>query len=85
VKIEWLSAREDLIPELAEWHLAEWGGLHPGQTLTDRIQGLRRCCGDGAMPRAVVATRGDVLLGSALLVEHDMDARPELSPWLAYV
>ena len=83
--IEYLADRVDLIPELAELHLAEWGYLRPGQTLDDRLAALNACLGKGAVPSAVVATEGDELIGSALLVEHDMSTRKDLSPWLAGV
>lgn len=83
--IEYLADREELIPELAALHLAEWGHLRPGQTLQDRINALKGCLGKVEIPSTVVATQDDVLLGSALLVEHDMSTRKELSPWLAGV
>ena len=83
--IEYLADRGDLIPELAELHLAEWGYLRPGQTLDDRLAALNACLGKGSIPSAVVAAEGDELMGSALLVEHDMSRRKDLSPWLAGV
>lgn len=83
--IEYLADRADLVPELAALHLAEWGYLRPGQTLEDRVTALGNCLGKLAIPSALVATNGSELLGSALLVEHDMSTRKELSPWLAGV
>ncbi len=83
--IEYLSDRVDLIPELAELHLAEWGHLRPGQTLESRIAALNGCLGKAEVPSTVIATDGDQLVGSALLVEHDMSTRKDLSPWLAGV
>jgi GNAT superfamily N-acetyltransferase len=35
------------------------------------------------IPMALVAHVGEVYLGSALLIESDLDARPALSPWVA--
>ena len=83
--IEYLSDRVDLLPELAKLHLAEWGHLSPGQTLEDRIAALSGCLRKAEIPTAVVATHGDQLIGSALLVENDMSTRKELTPWLAGV
>jgi predicted N-acetyltransferase YhbS len=37
----------------------------------------------GQVPNVVVACTDSILLGSAMLVAHDMDTRPEWSPWLA--
>ncbi|MEJ2743799.1 MAG: GNAT family N-acetyltransferase [Gammaproteobacteria bacterium] len=83
--IEYLADRPDLIPELAELHLAEWGHLKPDQALQDRVAALNGCTGKSSIPLGVVATNGNELLGSALLVAHDMSTRQDLSPWLAGV
>ena len=85
ILIEYLADRVDLIPELAQWHFAEWGHFRPGQSLEDRLNALNACLGKLAIPSTVVATCGDELVGSALLVEHDMSTRKDLSPWLAGV
>jgi len=83
--IEYLADRADLVPELAELHLAEWGHLRPGQALKDRTNALRACMGKSEVPFSVVATNGSELIGSALLVKRDMSTRRDLSPWLAGV
>ena len=41
--------------------------------------------GRGQVPSVMVACEDDTLLGSAMLVAHDMDTRPQWSPWLAGV
>jgi GNAT superfamily N-acetyltransferase len=38
--------------------------------------------GDG-IPLALVAHEGGTYVGSVLLVESDLDARPQLAPWIA--
>ncbi|MGJ8668847.1 MAG: GNAT family N-acetyltransferase [Oceanococcus sp.] len=83
--VEYLADRTEFAPELAALHLAERGLLRPGQTLEDRIESLNGCLGKEATPSTVVATEGPELIGSALLVTHDMSTRRDLSPWLAGV
>ena len=83
--IEYLEDRKELLPELAELHFAEWGRFRPGQSVEDRINSLERCSGKATIPSTVVATDGRELIGSAMLVTHDMSIRKDLSPWLAGV
>lgn len=50
-----------------------------------RIARLNGWCGRGRIPLTVVAVSEGELLGSASLIEHDMDNRLDLCPWLAGV
>ena len=83
--IEYLGDRPEFIPPLARWHYQEWAYLRPGDSVEARVARLEGWCGRGEIPLTLVATSDGELLGSASLVEHDMDNRPELSPWLAGV
>lgn len=83
--IGYLADHEAFIPELAQLHFSEWGHYRPGDTVEERIERLRGCCGKGDIPLVVVGLLGSVLCGSAMLVAHDMESRPELTPWLAGV
>ncbi len=74
-----------LIPTLARWHHAEWAALNPGQSLEQRIARMARYLTDDALPRMVVWMDGEQPLGTAALVQSDMDTRPQQSPWLAAV
>ena len=73
------------LPQLARWHHDEWGDYNPGLTLEQRIQRMQPHLNDQAVPSTFVAVKGDDVLGSADIVEHDMSTRQELSPWLASV
>ena len=73
------------IPRIAEWHHAEWGYLNPGATVADRIEKMQRYLHGNKIPVMYVAVDGEELLGTAALVESDMDSHPELTPWLASV
>jgi GNAT superfamily N-acetyltransferase len=69
---------------LASWHHDEWSYLNPDATLEERIEEMKRCLGPEFIPTTYIA-KDDELLGSAAIVEHDMDTKQELSPWLASV
>jgi GNAT superfamily N-acetyltransferase len=62
------------------WH-AWW--QNSGSSLQDYRAGLEPMLRGDALPRALVAHCGDTYLGSALLIENDLEARPNLSPWIA--
>jgi GNAT superfamily N-acetyltransferase len=83
--IEYLVDRTEFIPTLARWHYGEWGNLRPGDSVEARILRLQGWCGRGRVPLTVIAVLDNELLGSASLVEHDMDSRLDLTPWLAGV
>lgn len=85
MKIEYLSERAEFLPTLARWHHQEWSALRPGDSVDARIIRLKGWCGRGGIPLTVIALSDDELLGSASLIEHDMDDRLELTPWLAGV
>ena len=84
-EIGYLADHQKFIQTLASWHHQEWAYLRPGESLEARTARLRTCCGHREIPTVVIAFTGDALLGSAMLIAHDMDTRMELSPWLAGV
>jgi len=79
-----LKQYAEFLPKLARWHQQEWSYLNPGQSLQDRIEKMQAYLNDVFIPSTFVAVENDVL-GSAAIIECDMDTRPELSPWLASV
>ena len=85
VRIGYLIDYPDLVDELAGLHFAEWSYLRPDETLAERNHRLRLCCGRSGVPTVLVAVAHGRICGSAMLVAHDMETRPELSPWLAGV
>ena len=85
MQIGYLADHLGFIPTLAQWHHQEWAYLRPGDSLEARTVRLRECCGHREIPTVVVAFTNHTLLGSAMLISHDMDTRLELSPWLAGV
>ncbi|WP_425618428.1 GNAT family N-acetyltransferase [Anatilimnocola sp. NA78] len=80
-----LAARPHSIPRLAAWHFGEWGKLNPTNDVAARSIKLQQHLQQHAIPTTFVAVEGAELLGSAALVEQDLDLRPEYTPWLASV
>jgi predicted N-acetyltransferase YhbS len=85
VQIEFLADRPEFIPTLAEWHFREWAYLRPGDSVANRVRLLHQRSGRRDLPITFVASSGAELLGSAMLVHHEMDSRPQFTPWLAGV
>lgn len=85
MEIGYLADHQEFIQTLARWHHQEWAYLRPGESLEARTARLRASCGHCQIPTVVIAFDGDALMGSAMLIAHDMDTRMELSPWLAGV
>jgi N-acetylglutamate synthase-like GNAT family acetyltransferase len=72
------------IPMLAGWHHGQWSYLNPNWPVEQRGEEMRLHLTDELVPSTFIAKEDD-LLGSASIVEHDMDNKPDLSPWLASV
>lgn len=86
MRIALLADHPEIVPELARLHMEQWGHLRPGETLERRTARLTAACGRGQVPTVFVALEDDgSLAGSSMLIESDMDTRPELRPWLAGV
>ncbi len=79
------SERPDLAAVTATWR---WEAFyrkydHP---LDEVIAEAQRTAGQAlAMPRTLVLLADDEPVGTASLTAHDLDERPELTPWLAGV
>jgi GNAT superfamily N-acetyltransferase len=85
MQIGYLADHQEFIPTLARWHHQEWAYLRPVDSVEARTARLRDACGHTEIPTVVIAFTDFTLLGSAMLVAHDMDTRMDLSPWLAGV
>jgi N-acetylglutamate synthase-like GNAT family acetyltransferase len=84
MRIKNLKECVEVLPVIAQWHHDEWRDYNPGQTLDRRIQNMRRHLQADPVPSTFVAIDRKVV-GSAAIVEHDMDVHQELTPWLASV
>ena len=85
MQIELLADRPEFIPTLAEWHFREWAYLRTGDSIANRTRLLHERSGRCELPITFVALSGAELLGSAMLIHHEMDTRPQYTPWLAGV
>lgn len=83
MNIEYLADHKEVIPALAQWFYEEWSYLHPDRTLADVMQLMSERAHTNRIPIALVAFEGQELLGTVCLKVHDMDARLDLTPWLA--
>lgn len=73
------------IPTLARWHHEEWGYLNPEGSVEKRIKKIEKHLSEDLIPSTFLAKQDTMLLGSAAIVESDMDSHRELAPWLAGV
>jgi len=80
-----LSDKKEFIPELAQLHHAEWQHFSSSLTLQKRADAIAKAAGRDGIPSIFIAVSESQLIGSAALVQHDMETRPDLSPWLAAV
>ena len=85
MKIGYLADHREHIPRLAGWLHAQWGYLHENDSVERRAARLESRATRGGIPVTFVAVDGETLLGSASLVDDDLETRPELTPWLASV
>ena len=85
MEIEYLVDHPEALPTLAEWQHQEWGHLRAGDSVDKRMERIRRYVQRDAIPLTVVALESGEVLGSASLIDYDMETRMELSPWMASV
>jgi len=85
VDISYLADRPEYVDVLVGWLHAEWGWFTPGSTLESRRAKLVQHLNRDRLPLALVAHERGQPLGTASLRAHDMDTRPELTPWLGAV
>jgi N-acetylglutamate synthase-like GNAT family acetyltransferase len=85
MRIEYLADCPETLPTLARWKHTEWGHLRAGDTVEKRQDRIARTSNRDGIPLTVVALEGEEVLGCASLIEHDMQTRMELTPWLAGV
>jgi N-acetylglutamate synthase-like GNAT family acetyltransferase len=85
IEIHYLADRPEYLPQLAQWLHDEWDHMYPGATLETRTTRLRNQMRRGVIPLTVVAHAEGRALGTASLIESDLEDRPDLTPWLASV
>lgn len=84
VQITSLAEHPEWIRWVAEEHFGEWGAGHPGATLEAWVADRTNTRRDG-VPLTLLALIDRQPVGTAGLVECDMETHHELSPWLSGV
>jgi N-acetylglutamate synthase-like GNAT family acetyltransferase len=74
----------DCLETLAAWHHSEWSYLYPGESVKDRINRMQSYLSSNFIPSTFIA-KDNALSGSCAIIEHDMETRLSLTPWLASV
>lgn len=85
IRIEYLVDAPGAVPALAEWHQAQWGRFNPANTVERRVREFAAHMGRVQVPTTFVALEGDRPVGSASLIDCDLQMRRDLKPWLASV
>lgn len=80
LRIEPLGLHPNLVPITVGWHMAESDPSGDVASWTRAREAEARLSG---IPCAWVAFSGQVPVGTVSLIEHNMDIRLDLRPWLA--
>jgi GNAT superfamily N-acetyltransferase len=83
-KVIALRDRPELLTFVAKWaHEEFWSRI--GKTLEETQHLFTPASGPEWLPRTFVLLEGETPVGMASVVEHDLESRPQWSPWLASV
>ncbi|MDR0362370.1 MAG: GNAT family N-acetyltransferase [Planctomycetota bacterium] len=85
LEIDYLADRPEFLRDLAAWLHGEWRHLYPGATMETRTRNLRIQMRRDAIPFTIVAHENGKPVGTAALIDCDLETRPHLKPWLASV
>ncbi|MGM0420662.1 MAG: GNAT family N-acetyltransferase [Bacillota bacterium] len=85
MEIKYLVEVQDFLPEISMWLYNQWGVKHDDSNPADWVKELRRRLNKDELPMTFVAVRENKPIGTASLVECDMETKAELTPWLADV
>ncbi|CAG9000796.1 MAG: hypothetical protein CENE_02803 [Candidatus Celerinatantimonas neptuna] len=78
-----LREEPEHLKTLAKWHHAQWSYLHPDASLNFRIKKMQAYLNEQIIPSTFICKIGQQLVGSAAIVEDDMQTHPSITPWLA--
>ena len=84
MKIVDLKDVPSYLSTLAAWHFEEWNYMSANSSLAGWVEKMKVYLEPEFIPTTFVALDNE-LLGSAAIVQNDMDTRMELGPWLASV
>jgi GNAT superfamily N-acetyltransferase len=84
IAIHYLANHPLYAPELARYSYHEWRSAYDrrGETFSDVLTAYRKRTNVDTLPLALVALHGEQLVGTVSLKIHDLDVRPDITPWL---
>jgi GNAT superfamily N-acetyltransferase len=82
MQISSLHSHPHFADSVADRGWREWW-CASSSTLVEYRAGLDPMLGGQGIPQGFVAHEGETYLGSVLLIENDLAARPQFSPWIA--
>ncbi|GAK55678.1 acetyltransferase, GNAT family [Candidatus Vecturithrix granuli] len=85
MQIAYIKDHQETLPVVAQWLFDQWWDLCPGSTVETFKKHLQENCRDNQVPLTLIALLDGDVVGTASLIEYDMDTRRDLSPWLASV
>lgn len=85
MKIIHLKEKPGCLADIAGWHYREWQALYPHDTLASFTASLQETMADDILPSTWLLTEDGEVLGTASILQDDLDSHPHLSPWLANV
>ena len=85
MKIEYLADYPEQVEKVNDWLYNYWGAYYNDSSKEDWLDDLKKRLNKAEIPTTFIALQEGKFVGTASLIKHDMDNRPELSPWLADV
>jgi predicted N-acetyltransferase YhbS len=84
VQIDYLMRHPSCIPRLAGLFWQEWRHFYDatGRTPEQVTESMRERTNTDSIPLTLVAVYGGQVIGTGAIKPHDLDIRPQLSPWL---
>lgn len=79
-----LGRRPDLLPIIADWLWREFW-QQDGALLAETRAIYAECTAETGAPQTFILLSDETPIGTATLARHDLDERPDLTPWLAGV
>ena len=77
-----IAERPELAPVVADWTYSEWA-KRDGYSLEQTLEYIS--ASGSPIPTTIVLLADGVPIGTSSLVAHDLDERPDFTPWLAGV
>ncbi len=84
IQIVTTASRPDVIPAASAWLWEEWA-RHKGRTAAQVEARMASRKATAGPEQTFVVLEDGIPVATASLVHHDLDPRPELTPWLASV